>query len=164
VEAGVHAYAARSGKYGPVTTWKAVQTDKGYELHGRIEVPMAVGIVGGVTRVHPTAKVALKMMGVEHAEDLARICVAVGLVQNLGALRALATVGIVSGHMKLHATNLAIAAGAEMEEIHRVREELSRELLNGNAIGVSLAKEVLERIRDRESEKKHHFDLSELPS
>lgn len=150
VEAGVHAYAARSGRYQPVTDWKAVETSKGWELHGSIEVPMQVGVVGGVTRVHPTAKVALKMMGVKTAEELARICVAVGLVQNLGALKALATVGIVSGHMKLHATNLAIAAGAELHEVHLVREALGRDLLNGQAIGQARAKEILEQIRERE--------------
>lgn len=143
VEAGVHAYAARSGRYQPVTDWKLDGTD----LIGRIEVPLAVGIVGGVTRLHPTARVALKMLKVTHAEGLARICAAVGLVQNLAALKALATVGIVKGHMQLHAANLAIAAGAEIHEIARVRERLTEVLRVEKQINLSHAKEILESIR-----------------
>jgi hydroxymethylglutaryl-CoA reductase len=144
VEAGVHAYAARSGKYQPVTDWKI----QGADLVGRIEIPMAVGTVGGVTRLHPTATVALKMLGVEHAEDLARICAAVGLVQNLGALRALATVGIVKGHMQLHAANLAIAAGADIHEIADVRDRLAEVLRVEKKINLSRAKEILASVRD----------------
>ncbi len=143
VEAGVHAYAARSGSYQPVTDWKV----EGCDLVGRIKVPLAVGTVGGVTRLHPTARVALKMLEVTHAEDLARICAAVGLVQNLGALKALATVGIVKGHMQLHAANLAIAAGAEIHEVARVRERLSEILKVEKNINLSRAKEILEAIR-----------------
>lgn len=143
VEAGVHAYAARSGTYQPVTDWKM----QGADLVGRIEIPMAVGTVGGVTRLHPTATVALKMLGVEHAEDLARICAAVGLVQNLGALRALATVGIVKGHMQLHAANLAIAAGADIHEIARVRDRLAEVLKVEKKINLSRAKEILASVR-----------------
>jgi hydroxymethylglutaryl-CoA reductase len=143
VEAGVHAYAARSGRYQPVTDWRV----DGSDLVGRIEIPLAVGTVGGVTRLHPTAAVSLKMLGVEHAEDLARICAAVGLVQNLGALKALATVGIVKGHMQLHAANLAIAAGAEVHEIARVRERLAEVLKVEKNINLSRAKEILEAIR-----------------
>jgi hydroxymethylglutaryl-CoA reductase len=143
VEAGVHAYAARSGKYQPVTDWKM----EGADLIGRIEIPLAVGIVGGVTRLHPTARVVLKMLGVQQADDLARICAAVGLVQNLGALKALATVGIVKGHMQLHAANLAIAAGAEVHEIARVRERLTEILKVEKNINLSRAKEILEAIR-----------------
>jgi hydroxymethylglutaryl-CoA reductase len=143
VEAGVHAYASRSGRYQPVTDW--VMEDR--DLVGRIEVPMAVGTVGGVTRLHPTARVALKMLGASSAEDLARICAAVGLVQNLGALKALATVGIVKGHMQLHAANLAIAAGAEIHEIAQVRERLAELLKVEKHINVSRAKEILEDLR-----------------
>ncbi|CAK9250189.1 unnamed protein product [Sphagnum jensenii] len=120
IEAGAHAYAARKGQYQPLTHWKM----EGSDLIGRIELPMAVGIVGGVTQVHPTARVALKMMKIERSEDLARICAAAGLIQNLGALKALATVGIVKGHMQLHAANLAIAAGAEIHEVARLEEPL----------------------------------------
>jgi len=143
VEAGVHAYAARNGRYEPVTDWHI----EGSDLVGRIEVPLAVGTCGGVTRIHPTARVALKMMKVSKAEDLARICAAVGLVQNLGALKALATVGIVKGHMQLHAANLAIAAGAEIHEIAEVRDRLAKILQVEKSINLSRAKEILEAIR-----------------
>lgn len=143
VEAGIHAYAARCGKYQPITQWFM----KGSDLIGQFEAPLAVGTVGGVTRLHPTANVALKMLGVKNAEELARICAAVGLVQNLGALKALATVGIVRGHMQLHASNLAIAAGAEIHEIARVRERLTEVLKVEKHINLSRAKEILEAIR-----------------
>ncbi len=143
VEAGAHAYASRSGKYQPLSDWKMV----GNDLHGRIELPLAVGTVGGVTRVHPTAGVVLKIMGIQHAEDLARIAAAVGLVQNLGALKALSTVGIVKGHMQLHAANLAIAAGAEIHEIARVRERLAEILKAEKTINLSRAKEILDSLR-----------------
>lgn len=143
VEAGVHAYATRSGHYQPVTDWKMEGTD----LVGRIEVPLAVGTVGGVTRLHPTAKVSLKMLGISKAEELARICAAVGLVQNLGALKALATVGIVKGHMQLHAANLAIAAGADLHEVAAVRERLAEVLRVEKHINLSHAKQILEAMR-----------------
>lgn len=143
IEAGAHAFAARSGQYQPLTSWRM----EGSDLFGRIELPMAVGIVGGVTRVHPTARVALKMMKIERAEDLGRICAAVGLIQNLGALKALATVGIVRGHMQLHAANLAIAAGAEVHEVARVRDQLASILKTEKSISLSRATEVLNTIR-----------------
>ena len=149
VEAGAHAFASRSGKYQPLSEW----TMKGNDLHGRIELPMAVGTVGGVTKVHPTARVALKILGITHAEELARICAAVGLVQNLGALKALATVGIVKGHMQLHAANLAIAAGAEIHEIARVRERLAEVLKVEKHINLSRAKEILEALRGGQSKR-----------
>ncbi len=145
VEAGIHAYAARSGKYQPVTEWRM----EGADLIGRFEAPLAVGIVGGVTRAHPTARVALKMLGVEMAEDLARICGAVGLVQNLGALKALSTVGIVKGHMQLHAANLAIAAGAGVHEIGEVRDRLNAVLEREKKINLSQAIAILEEIRKK---------------
>jgi hydroxymethylglutaryl-CoA reductase len=147
VEAGVHAYAARSGKYQPITDWKYIDGD----LHGKIEIPMAVGTVGGVTRLHPTARVALKMLGVQSADELGRICAAVGLVQNLGALKALATVGIVKGHMQLHAANLAIAAGADIHEIPRVRERLTEVLRTEKTISLSRAREILALVRGGDS-------------
>ena len=109
VEAGAHAFAARSGQYRALSTWTV--RDDG--LHGRLELPMQVGIVGGVTRLHPLARFSLRLMGVERAQDLARIAVAVGLAQNLGALRALATEGIQKGHMRLHQANLALADALE---------------------------------------------------
>jgi hydroxymethylglutaryl-CoA reductase len=147
VESGVHAYASRTGRYMPVSTWRY----SGGDLIGRFEAPIAVGTAGGVTRIHPTARVAMKMLGVSKAEELARICAAVGLVQNLGALKALATVGIVKGHMQLHAANLAIAAGAEIHEIARVRDRLAEILKVEKKINLTQAKEILEAIRVSES-------------
>ncbi len=145
VEAGIHAYAARRGRYEPITDWRLEGTD----LIGSIEVPLAVGTVGGVTAVHPLAKLALKIMGVRRAEDLARICAAVGLVQNLGALKALSTVGIIKGHMKLHASNLAIAAGAQIHEIAEVRERLNEVLAREKRINLTHAKEILAHVRSK---------------
>ncbi len=143
VEAGIHAYAARSGQYMPITDWKF----DGDKLVGEFLAPLAVGTVGGVTMLHPTARLSLKIMGVNHAEDLARIAAATGLVQNLGALKALATVGIVKGHMRLHAANLAMAAGAKENELPRLKEELALVLAREKRIGLSRAKEILEEIR-----------------
>lgn len=113
VEAGAHAYAARSGVYTSLTRWRMV----GDDLHGDIELPIAVGIVGGVTAIHPTAKTCLKVLHVSSAKNLAEVIAAVGLVQNLGALRALATEGIIKGHMGLHIKNLLLANGATKEEL-----------------------------------------------
>jgi hydroxymethylglutaryl-CoA reductase len=124
VEAGAHAYAARSGKYTSLTTWAK---DKDGNLVGTIEMPMAVGTVGGATRVHPTAKAALKLMKIENAQELAEIIVSAGLAQNLAALRALATEGIQRGHMSLHARQVAITAGAEGEEISKLAAQLAQE-------------------------------------
>jgi len=124
IEAGAHAYAARSGRYTSLSHWGA---DKDGNLVGALEMPMAVGIIGGATRVHPAAQVALKLMGVTKARDLAEIIVAVGLAQNLAAIRALATEGIQRGHMSLHARQIAIAAGATGEMIERVAEQLVAE-------------------------------------
>ena len=143
VEAGIHAYAARSGSYQPVTDWKF----DGKKLVGEFLAPLAVGTVGGVTMLHPTARLSLKIMGVQNADGLARIAAAAGLVQNLGALKALATVGIVKGHMRLHAANLAMAAGASEDELPRLKEELSFVLTREKRISLSRAKEILEVIR-----------------
>jgi hydroxymethylglutaryl-CoA reductase len=121
IEAGAHAYAARSGQYTSLSTWGR---DLKGNLVGSLEMPMAVGIVGGATRVHPTASVAIKLMGVSSANQLAEIIVSVGLAQNLAALRALATEGIQRGHMSLHARQVAIAAGAEGELIERLAQQL----------------------------------------
>ncbi len=109
VEAGAHAYAARGGHYTSLSHWSV---DADGNLEGTLELPLAVGIIGGASRVHPTARVALKILGVTTAQELAEVMVAVGLAQNLAALRALATEGIQRGHMELHARQLAIAAGA----------------------------------------------------
>ncbi|MBW6472345.1 MAG: hydroxymethylglutaryl-CoA reductase, degradative [Anaerolineaceae bacterium] len=136
VEAGAHAYAARSGNYTSLTTWAK---DKDGNLVGTIELPMAVGTVGGATRVHPTAKAALKLMKVENAQELAEIIVSAGLAQNLAALRALATEGIQRGHMSLHARQVAITAGAEGEEISRLAAQLAQE----KNVRVERAQEIL---------------------
>ncbi len=124
VEAGAHAYAARGGSYTSLSTWNI---DAAGNLAGTLEMPLAVGIVGGATRVHPAAKAALKLMGVQSASQLAEIIVSVGLAQNLAALRALATEGIQRGHMGLHARQVAIAAGAEGELIERLADQLVAE-------------------------------------
>ena len=109
LEAGAHAYAAHSGRYTSLSHWSV---DAAGNLVGALELPLAVGIVGGASRVHPTAKIALKILGVKTAQELAEVIAAVGLAQNLAALRALATEGIQRGHMQLHARQVAIAAGA----------------------------------------------------
>ena len=142
VEAGAHAYAARSGKYTSLTTWSV---DKDGNLVGTIEMPMAVGIVGGATRVHPTAKAALSLMKVENAQQLAEIIVSAGLAQNLAALRALATEGIQRGHMTLHARHVAITAGAEGEEITRLATQIAEE----NNVRVERAQEILAEWRNQ---------------
>lgn len=147
VEAGIHAYAARSGKYQPITEWKMESGD----LIGRFEAPIGVGVVGGVTRLHPTARISLKILGVTRSEELARVCAAVGLVQNLGALKALSTVGIVQGHMRLHAANLALAAGAEVHEIDELRKRLSRVLEKEKKINLTDAQLILKDLRNEES-------------
>jgi len=136
IEAGAHAYAARSGCYTSLSTWGK---DSDGNLTGFLEMPMAVGIVGGATRVHPGAGASLKLMGVTSAAQLAEIIVSVGLAQNLAALRALATEGIQRGHMTLHARQVAIAAGASGPEI----EIISAKLVAENAIRIDRAEEIL---------------------
>lgn len=145
VEAGVHAYAARSGQYRAVTTW--TYDEEASTLKGVFTAPVVVGTVGGVTRLHPTARMALQMLGVERASDLSRICAAVGLVQNLGALRALSTVGIIEGHMKLHIRNLTLGAGAKEKEIPVVQKRLEEILALRKRISLSQAIEVLRELR-----------------
>ncbi len=124
VEAGAHAYAARSGRYTSLSTWAR---DADGNLAGTLEIPLAVGLVGGATRVHPTARVALKILGVQTSSELAEIIVSVGLAQNLAALRALATEGIQRGHMRLHARQVAIAAGAVGDEVMQVVTRMASE-------------------------------------
>jgi hydroxymethylglutaryl-CoA reductase len=142
VEAGAHAYAARSGHYTSLSRWEKDQQDN---LHGFLEMPMAVGIVGGATTVHPGARAALKLMEVKSANELAHVIVSVGLAQNLAALRALATEGIQRGHMSLHARQVAVAAGAQNEEIDRLAEELVKE----NAVRIDRAVEILKNWKRR---------------
>ncbi len=124
VEAGAHAYAARSGRYTSLSTWGK---DKDGNLTGSLEMPMAVGIVGGATRVHPGAQVNLKILGVKTASELAQIIVSVGLAQNLAALRALSSEGIQRGHMGLHARQIALAAGARADQVEQIAEQMTRE-------------------------------------
>ncbi len=124
VEAGAHVYAGRSGRYTSLTHW---EKDNAGALVGTIEMPMAVGLVGGATKTHPLAKLALKILDLKSAQELAEIAVAVGLAQNLGALRALATDGIQRGHMALHARNIALAAGAVGEEVDRIAKTMVSE-------------------------------------
>ena len=124
VEAGAHAYAARDGAYRSLSHW---ERDAAGDLVGTLELPLAVGTVGGATRVHPTALLALKILGVESARELAEVMCAVGLAQNLAALRALATEGIQRGHMELHARQVAIAAGAHGELIEQVAKRMVQE-------------------------------------
>jgi hydroxymethylglutaryl-CoA reductase len=124
IEAGAHAYAARDGKYGPISMWEKNQNG---DLVGSIELPMAVGIIGGATRVHPIAKIALKILGVKTANEFGEVLAAVGLAQNLGALRALAHEGIQRGHMSLHARNVAISAGAKGDLVDLIVERMVTE-------------------------------------
>jgi hydroxymethylglutaryl-CoA reductase len=124
VEAGAHAYACRGGRYTSLTTW---EKDNSGALVGTIEMPMPVGLVGGATKTHPLAQVALKILGVTSAQELGEVAVAVGLAQNLGALRALATEGIQRGHMALHARNIALVAGATGDEIDAVARQMAGE-------------------------------------
>ncbi len=140
VEAGAHAYAARRGRYASLTAWEV--TPEG-DLAGSIELPMAVGLVGGATRLHPTAKVALKILGVASAQELARVIAAVGLAQNFSALKALATTGIQKGHMALHAQNIAMMAGAVGEEIERV----ARRMVEQGAVRQDVAQAELAQLR-----------------
>ncbi len=140
VEAGAHAYAARSGQYTTLSTW---EKNENGDLVGTIELPMAVGIIGGAVRTHPIAKLCLKILGVKTANEFAEVLAAVGLAQNLGALRALAHEGIQRGHMSLHARNIAITAGATGELIDLVAEKMVEE----RKIRMDRAKELIEQYR-----------------
>ena len=139
VEAGAHAYAARSGRYAPLSTWRA----DGEDLIGELEMPLALGTVGGTLRVHPVAQIALRLMQIERADDLAMLAASVGLASNLAALRALATEGIQRGHMSLHARSVAVAAGAQGDEVERVAEQIC----NGGEITLEAAERVLSALR-----------------
>lgn len=161
IEAGAHAYAARDGQYRALTEWRVV-TDPaadrtqnhgmvgrapgrraGAALYGRLELPLSVGIVGGATRSHPVAQTSLKILGVTSARTLSEIMAAVGLAQNLAAIRALATEGIQRGHMALHARQIAVAAGARGAEVDRVAAQLVAE----GQVRLERAKEIVSRER-----------------
>jgi hydroxymethylglutaryl-CoA reductase len=143
MEAGAHAYAALTGRYRPLSHWRM----EGDDLVGEIRLPTAVGTVGGVTKIHPTAQACLKMLGAQTAAELGQICAAVGLIQNFAALRALSTVGIVNGHMNLHARNLAILAGANQEEQSMLVEKLREELAHKKRLTLTQAQTILSEIR-----------------
>ena len=142
IEAGAHAYAARSGRYTSLSTWGK---DAEGNLVGTLEMPMAVGIVGGATRVHPAAQVSVKLMGVKTANELAEIIVSVGLAQNMAALRALATEGIQRGHMSLHARQVAIAAGATGDQI----EKVAAQMVSEKVVRIDRAEEILKGIPEK---------------
>jgi len=139
LEAGAHAYAARNGRYTSLSRWSV---DADGNLAGTLEMPLAVGIVGGASRVHPTAKVALKILGMKTARELAEVMAAVGLAQNLAALRALATEGIQRGHMQLHARQVAIAAGATGDLV----EIVAGRLVSEGRIRYDRAKELVQEL------------------
>jgi hydroxymethylglutaryl-CoA reductase len=141
IEAGAHSYAARDGKYTSLTKY---YKDEHGNLVGEIELPLALGLVGGATKTHPIAKIAVKILGVKSAKELAQIVASVGLAQNFAALRALATEGIQHGHMRLHARNIAIIGGAETkEEIDAVVKKMIKE----KKINANRAKEILEELK-----------------
>lgn len=142
VEAGAHAYAARKGRYSSLTEWEV--TADGH-LAGTLEMPMAVGLVGGATKLHPTARACLKILGVDTAERLARVIAAVGLAQNFSALKALATTGIQKGHMSLHAKNIAMMAGAVGDEV----EQIANTMVARGTVRVDVAQTELARLRAR---------------
>ena len=141
VEAGAHAYAAwKSGGYRSLTTW---ERNSDGDLVGTIELPLAVGLVGGATAVHPTAKACVRLLAVKTAQELAEVIASVGLAQNFAALRALTTEGIQRGHMGLHARNIAATVGAVGEEIDRVADALVKE----GKVRMDRAKEILDALR-----------------
>ena len=145
VEAGAHAYAARNGRYTSLSSW---EEDAEGNLAGSLEMPLALGTVGGATRVHPTAQVALKILQVETAQELAEIVAAVGLAQNLAALRALATEGIQRGHMQLHARQVALAAGATGGEVERLVDTM----VSHDTVRLDRAQSILARLREGETQ------------
>jgi hydroxymethylglutaryl-CoA reductase len=140
IEAGAHAYAAKNGQYTSLSTW---EKNRNGDLVGSIELPMAVGLIGGAVRTHPIAKISMKILGVKTANEFGEVLAAVGLAQNLGALRALAHEGIQHGHMSLHARNIAVAAGATGEQIDIVAEKMVQE----RKIRMDRAKELLEQYK-----------------
>lgn len=143
LEAGAHSYASRSGKYKPLTTW---EKNRDGDLVGKLEMPMAVGLVGGAAKTHPTARADIKILGVKTAIELAEVMGAVGLAQNFAALRALASEGIQRGHMKLHSRNIALSAGATAELIDIVATRMIEE----KKIRFDRAKELLEELKKKQ--------------
>ncbi|MFW9830395.1 MAG: hydroxymethylglutaryl-CoA reductase, degradative [Candidatus Thorarchaeota archaeon] len=145
VEAGAHTFAAtRPEGYQSLTKYKKTKSG---DLYGRIELPLAVGLVGGATRTHPVARLNVKILGVKTANELAQVIACVGLAQNLAALRALSQEGIQAGHMKLHSRNVAIAAGAEGNEVDKVSQQMIAE----KRVRFDRAQEILTKLRNKES-------------
>lgn len=142
IEAGAHAYAAMNGGYKPLTTFE--KTHEG-DLAGTIELPMAVGLIGGATKVHPTARACIKLLGVKGASELGEVAAAVGLAQNFAALRALATVGIQKGHMSLHAKNIAASAGCPPELV----DEVVRMMVSEKKVRMDRAQELVAELTKR---------------
>ena len=140
IEAGAHAYAARNGRYTSLTSY---HKDDNGDLVGEIELPLAIGIVGGAANIHPKAKLCRKILGINTAQALAEVVASLGLAQNFAAVFALSTVGIQKGHMSLHAKNIAVMAGAKADEIDKVSEQMIKE----NKIKLDRAKEILTEIR-----------------
>ncbi|MDD1775966.1 MAG: hydroxymethylglutaryl-CoA reductase, degradative [Candidatus Methanomethylicus sp.] len=145
VEAGAHAYASRNGSYSSLSSWE--KNSEG-DLVGSIEMPMAVGTIGGLTKVHPIARIALKIIGAKSARELGEVIAAVGLAQNLAALRALADEGIQRGHMSLHARNVAIMAGASGNMVDEVAEIMAKE----NKVRMDRAKELIQEHNNPEKQ------------
>jgi hydroxymethylglutaryl-CoA reductase len=142
IEAGAHAYAARNGVYTTISNW---EKNENGNLVGSIELPMAVGLIGGAVKTHPVAKIAVKILGVKTSIEFAEVLAAVGLAQNLGALRALANEGIQKGHMSLHARNIAVAAGATGERIDWIAERMVKE----KKIRMDRAKELMDELSEK---------------
>jgi len=136
VESGAHSYAAKDGRYKPLTRW---WKDREGNLQGEIKLPLALGTVGGLTRLHPCARLCLKILGVRSSKELAKVAASVGLAQNFAAMRALATEGIQKGHMKLHAKNIAMMAGAKGELLDKIAEKMVQK----GKVNIELAKELL---------------------
>jgi hydroxymethylglutaryl-CoA reductase len=144
IEAGGHAYAALKGSYTTFSKW--TKNKKG-NLEGQIELPMAVGLIGGAVKTHPIARIAMKILDIKTANEFAEVLAAVGLAQNLGALRALSSEGIQRGHMSLHARNIAIIAGAKDQQIELVAEQMVKD----RKVRVDRAKEILNKLTARTS-------------
>jgi hydroxymethylglutaryl-CoA reductase len=140
IEAGAHAYAARNGQY---TSFSKYYKDKDGNLVGELEIPMAIGIIGGAGNIHPKAILCKKILGIKTAKELAEIAVSLGLAQNFAAVFALSTVGIQKGHMSLHAKNIAVMAGAKGDEIDIVADKMVKE----GKIKLDRAEEILKEIR-----------------
>ncbi len=143
IEAGAHAYAALSGKYTSISQWTK---NKNGDLEGVIELPMAVGLIGGAVKTHPIARIAMKILNVKSANEFAEVIAAVGLAQNLGALRALSNEGIQRGHMNLHARNIAVTAGAKNDIVDKVAAQMVRE----RKVRVDRAKEIIEDLTKKQ--------------